>query len=51
MPDRRVFNVVLAGFDRSHHHLARVYPDPRLKRQFALDPQPIRVALEVLLHP
>ena len=39
------------SLNRADHRFARVHPDASLKRQFALHPQPIRVALEILLHP
>jgi hypothetical protein len=44
MANRRVFNLAVASCNGPYDYLARVDSNPGLKRQFALDPQPIRVA-------
>jgi hypothetical protein len=42
--DRRVFNLADASCNGPYDYLARVDSNPGLKRQYAPDPQPIRVA-------
>jgi hypothetical protein len=49
MTDRRVFGVP-SRFDRPHHHLARVHPDPRFDGNLALRAQTLSVATQLLLH-
>ena len=49
MTDWRVFGMP-SGFDRPHHHLARVHPDPRFDGNLALRAQTVSVATQLLLH-
>jgi hypothetical protein len=48
--DRHVVGVQVVLTDRAQHHLAAVQPDTDRQRHTLLDPQPIGVALDVLLH-
>jgi hypothetical protein len=41
----------VAGLDRTHHHLTRVYSDPRLQRQPAFLPHAVRIAFQLFLQP
>src|SRR5215472_3326634 len=51
MANGSILGVPVASRNRANYYLAGVHTDASLKRQFAFDPQSIRVALEILLHP
>jgi hypothetical protein len=51
MPDRRVFDLTRAGCDRTHHHLARIYPDARFDGYSAIRNHLRGVAAQLFLHP
>src|SRR5579864_8967824 len=51
MPERRVFNMALAGRNRTDHHLAGVHPDAGFDRRVASRTQLRRVAAHLVLQP